>query len=308
MTTKRNSRSIDAVIAAALREDLPNGDITSESILPRRLMARAVLLAKQDGVLAGIDIAARVFRAVCRPVSFNRLFKDGQAFESGDILAEIEGNAIGLLKAERTALNFVQRLSGIATATRRFVDLLDGTRTKILDTRKTTPGLRKLEKYAVTMGGGVNHRLSLSDMVLIKDNHLMLAPGITPAVRAARRRAGRRMKIEVEVTNFDQAREAVEAGADMIMLDNMTPAAMKKIVAWVAGRVPLEASGNVDAVRLRKIAALGVDYVSIGRLTHSVSAVDLSLEFLGPLGSDHPRLPIDTLPEKYRNKIGHGRR
>jgi nicotinate-nucleotide pyrophosphorylase (carboxylating) len=286
--------ALDDLIEAALREDAPSGDVTSESLFPPKLQCRAILLAKQDGVLAGLEIAARVFHLVNPRISFNRLARDGDAFRAGEVLAEIEGPAVALLKAERTALNFVQRLSGVATATRRYVDAVAGTKTKILDTRKTTPGLRVLEKYAVRVGGGVNHRLGLSDMVLIKDNHLKLAPGVAAAVAAARRRVGRRLKIEVEAADFAQARQAVDGGADMIMLDNMSLPAMRRIVAWVGGRVPIEVSGGVDLAKLKKIAALGVDFVSIGRLTHSVAAVDLSLEFLGLLDGDIPRIRLKT--------------
>ncbi len=291
---------LEVLIKAALQEDAPGGDVTSESLFPPKLQCRAILLAKQDGVLAGLDVAARVFRMVNSRTSFNRLARDGDAFRAGDILAEIEGLAMALLKAERTALNFVQRLSGIATATRRYADAVAGTKTKILDTRKTTPGLRVLEKYAVRMGGGVNHRMGLSDMVLIKDNHLLLAPGVAAAVSAARRRFGRRMKIEVEATNFAQAREALESGADRIMLDNMTIPAMKRIVDWVGGRIPIEVSGGVDLVKLKKIAALGVDFVSIGRLTHSPGAVDMSLEFLGVLDGTVPRIPLHDRRRRVR--------
>ncbi|MCX6560115.1 MAG: carboxylating nicotinate-nucleotide diphosphorylase [Candidatus Aminicenantes bacterium] len=297
----------DRVITAALREDAPKGDITSQSLLPPGLLARAVLMAKQDGVLAGLEVAARVFRRVDPRVSFNRLLKDGDRFRPGDILAEVEGKAAGLLLAERTALNFLQRLSGIATVTRRYADVLAGTKTRLLDTRKTTPGLRVLEKQAVAAGGGVNHRMGLSDMVLIKDNHLLLVPGIADAVARARRKVGRGMKIEVEVTSFAQAREAVEAGADRIMLDNVSIAAMRKITAWVAGRVPIEVSGNVDLKRLPAIAALGVAFVSIGRLTHSAAAADISLELIGPLGRDEPRVPLDGLERRLREKVDHGR-
>jgi nicotinate-nucleotide pyrophosphorylase (carboxylating) len=286
---------IDRLIAAALKEDMPRGDVTSSVLIPKNSQSRAVIMAKQAGVLAGIDIAGRVFRKLDPWTSFNRHFRDGQAFRDGDILAEVEGRSIVLLKGERTALNFLQRLSGIATATRAFVDAVAGTRARILDTRKTTPGLRNLEKYAVAMGGGVNHRRSLSDMVLIKDNHLALAGGVGEAVRRARKKLGRRFKIEVEATSFAEVRQAVEAGADMIMLDNISPARMRKIVSWVAGRVPLEASGRVDLKSVRRVAATGVDFISVGRLTHSPAAVDLSLEFLGPLGSS-------------RNRVGFGPR
>jgi nicotinate-nucleotide pyrophosphorylase (carboxylating) len=292
--------ALDALIKAALLEDAPRGDVTSESLFPPKLQCRAVLLAKQDGVLAGLEVAARVFHLVDPWTSFNRLAKDGDAFRAGDILAEIEGSAVALLKAERTALNFIQHLSGVATATRRYVDAVAGTKTKILDTRKTTPGLRSLEKYAVRMGGGFNHRSSLSEMVLIKDNHLKLAAGIAAAIAASRRRVGRRLEIEVEATNFGQVREALESGADRIMLDNMAIPAMKRAVDWVDGRIPIEVSGGVDLAKLRKIAALGVDFVSIGRLTHSTAAVDLSLEFLGPLGGNVPRIPLKNAPVRAR--------
>ncbi|MDD8027028.1 MAG: carboxylating nicotinate-nucleotide diphosphorylase [Acidobacteriota bacterium] len=304
---KSVSAAIDRVVAAALREDAPAGDVTTASLVPPGLLARAVLMAKQDGVLAGLEAAARTFRKTDPRVSFNRHFKDGDRFRPGDILAEIEGRAAGLLLAERTALNLLQRLSGIATLTRLYADALAGTKMRLLDTRKTTPGLRVLEKYAVAAGGGVNHRMGLSDMVLIKDNHLLLVPGIGEAVARARRRVGRRLRIEVEVTGFEQAREAVEAGADMIMLDNMRPAAMRRIVAWVAGRVPIEISGNIDLKRLPGLAALGADFVSVGRLTHSAPAADISLEFLGPLGHDRPRLPLDESSAKRKTKAGHVR-
>jgi nicotinate-nucleotide pyrophosphorylase (carboxylating) len=286
------SPEIDRLIAAALKEDMPHGDITSEALIPKTSKSRAVFMAKKPGVLAGIDVACRVFRKLDSWTSFNRLFKDGQAFRAGDILAEVEGRSLVLLKAERTALNFLQRLSGIATATRAFVEAVAGTKARILDTRKTTPGLRILEKYAVRMGGGENHRLNLSDMVLIKDNHLALCGSVGEAVRKARARGGPGFKVEVEVTSFSQAREAVEAGADMIMLDNLPLRRMREIVAWVAGRVPVEASGRVTLKTVRDIAETGVDFISVGTLTHSVAAVDISLEFLGSLGSDRDRFEI----------------
>jgi len=280
---------VDRLIAAALREDMPRGDVTSDALVGRKSLSRAVFLAKEGGVLAGIDIAARVFHRLDARTSFNRLFRDGQAFRKGDVLAEVEGRSLVLLKGERTALNFLQRLSGVATATRAYVEAVAGTKARILDTRKTTPSLRTLEKYAVKMGGGTNHRRSLSDMVLIKDNHLALAGSAGEAVRRARAKYGRRFKIEIEVTSLVQARQAVEAGADMILLDNMSPVAMRRVVAWVAGRVPCEASGKVDLASVRRAAAAGVDFISVGRLTHSVRAVDISLEFLGPLGRGRNR-------------------
>jgi nicotinate-nucleotide pyrophosphorylase (carboxylating) len=270
---------IDTLIDAALREDLPAGDITSESVVPPDSRSRAVFLAKEKGVLAGLEVARRVFERVDPEVRFRAFRREGSAFAAGDILAEVRGRSVSLLKGERTALNFLQRLSGIATKTRRFVDAVAGTGTKILDTRKTTPLLRRMEKYAVKMGGGENHRFSLSDMILIKDNHLALVGNIGEAVRRARAGAKRGMRIEVEVGSFAAAREAVAAGATMIMLDNMSPARMRPIVRWLKGKVPVEVSGRVGLARVRRIAEMGVDYVSVGGLTHSVVSVDISLEF-----------------------------
>jgi nicotinate-nucleotide pyrophosphorylase (carboxylating) len=278
-----SSREIDGLIARALREDMPAGDITSECVVPARTLARALLMAKQPGVLAGIEIAERVFRKLDRAVSFNRLRADGEAFAAGDILAEIEGRAVTILAGERTALNFVQRLSGIATMARRFVDEVAGTGTTILDTRKTTPGLRALEKYAVRAGGASNHRSSLSSMALVKDNHLMMEPDIAAAVGRIRRKAGRKVLVEVEVTSFAQARRALAAGADWIMLDNMAPPEMRRIVRWIDGRAKVEASGNIDLDNVREVARTGVDYISSGKMTHSFASIDISLEFLGPL-------------------------
>ncbi len=274
------TRDIEALIEAALREDMPEGDITSESIIPAAASSRAIFLAKEPGVAAGIDIAGLVFRKIDPRVKFSKGLEDGQSFKKGDVLAEVEGRSVSLLKGERTALNFLQRLSGIATTTRHYVQAVKGTRARILDTRKTTPGLRLLEKYAVRMGGGRNHRSSLSDMVLIKDNHLMLVSGITQAVVQARASVKPGVQVEVEVTNFRQAREAVEVGADKIMLDNMSGLRMKTIIDWVQGRATIEASGGVTLANVRRIALLGVDEISVGSLTHSYHSVDISLEFL----------------------------
>jgi nicotinate-nucleotide pyrophosphorylase (carboxylating) len=271
---------IDPIIRAALLEDLPAGDITSESLIPPGFSSTAVFLSKEPGVLAGIEVARRVFLKIDPRVRFRKFFEDGAAFGPGDVLAEVRGASRSLLKGERTALNFLQRMSGIATKTRRFVEAA-GPGTGILDTRKTTPTLRRLEKYAVKMGGGRNHRFSLSDMVLIKDNHLRLVGSITEAVRRARAGAGPRLKIEVEVTNPAEAREAVAAGADMIMLDNMPLAQMRQVVGELRGRVPVEVSGKVRLDRVRRIAGLGVDFISVGGLTHSYDSIDISLEFQG---------------------------
>lgn len=269
---------IDALIDLALKEDLPEGDITSESIIPLTSESRAVLVAKEKGILAGIRVAARVFERIDPAVFFQVLKKDGSPVDVGNLLAELSGSSISLLKGERTALNFVQRLSGIATQTAQFVKLLEGSGTKVLDTRKTTPGLRMLEKYAVKQGGGENHRMSLSDMVLIKDNHLRLVSSIAEAVGRARKKIKPGIKIEVETTNLQQVKEAVESGADMIMLDNMSITEIKECVTWVRGRVPLEVSGKVDHRLAGEYSALGVDYVSIGSLTHSFRSLDISME------------------------------
>jgi len=271
--------ALDEIIEAALKEDMPEGDLTSESVIPADSVSEAVFVAKEAGVLAGMDVAARVFEKLDPKTRFEKLFNDGRAFKPQDILARVKGNSISLLKGERTSLNFLQRMSGIATRTRRFVRAVSGTGTRILDTRKTTPTLRFLEKYAVKMGGGENHRSSLSDMVLLKDNHLRLVGSITDAVRMAREKIKPGTKIEVEVTNFAEAKEAVEAGASMIMLDNMSLKKMKQVLGWVKGKVPVEVSGKVTLSRARRIASLGVDFISVGSLTHSFASVDISLEF-----------------------------
>ena len=270
---------IDAIIEAALKEDMPDGDITSESLVPPESISRAIFLAKEDGILAGIDVAARVFWKIDPHVLFQKDTEDGNAIKKGNTLAHIEGPSLSLLKCERTALNFLQRMSGIATMTQEYVKGLEGSKTQILDTRKTTPSLRALEKYAVKMGGGINHRLSLSDMVLIKDNHLKIVGNIPEAVKRARIRVGRDIKIEVETTSLEEVKEAIQAGADMIMLDNMSPGKMREVVEWVNGRVPLEASGNVTLSTLKEIAASGVNYISVGGLTHSYRSLDISMEF-----------------------------
>jgi nicotinate-nucleotide pyrophosphorylase (carboxylating) len=274
------TNEFDAIIDAALREDMPEGDITSEGIIPADARSEAIFLAKEDGVLAGLAIARRVFEKIDSAVEFTEKIQDGSAFRRSDILACVEGPTLALLKGERTALNFLQRLSGIATVTRGFVDAVAGTKARILDTRKTTPGLRLLEKYAVKAGGGTNHRLSLSDMVLIKDNHLRYVGSVTEAVRRARAAIRPGVRIEVEAADLSQVRDALAAGADMIMLDNMTLDMMREAVTLADGRVPLEASGNMSLDRVRAVAETGVDFISVGALTHSARAVDISLEFL----------------------------
>ena len=273
------NKELNGVIRAALKEDMPEGDITSEAVVPPDSLSKAVILAKESGVLAGLDVARRVFEKIDSRINFRKIVEDGREFKAGDVLARLEGPSVSLLKGERTALNFLQRMSGIASLTRKYVRAVKGEKTRILDTRKTTPGLRALEKYAVKMGGGLNHRFSLSDMVLLKDNHLAIVGGIREALYRARKKTGPRVKIEVEVKDFEEAREAVDSGASMIMLDNMTLPAMKRVVRWLKGRVPVEVSGKITLGRVADISALGVDFISVGRLTHSFKSVDISLEF-----------------------------
>ncbi|MCJ7586973.1 MAG: carboxylating nicotinate-nucleotide diphosphorylase [Candidatus Aminicenantes bacterium] len=269
----------DLLIDLAIREDLPGGDPTSESIVAEGSVSKGVFLAKEDGVLAGIDVAGRVFERIDASIRFEKAKNDGESFAFGDVLATVNGPSLWLLKAERTSLNFLQRLSGIATYTRAFVEAVRGTKTRILDTRKTTPGWRALEKYAVRMGGGVNHRMSLSDMVLVKDNHLALAGSVGEALNRIRGRVPAGMAVEVEVRSLEQAREALAGGATMLMLDNMAPEEMREVVDWIAGRVPVEASGRMGLEGVRTVARLGVDYISVGALTHSFRSLDISLEF-----------------------------
>jgi nicotinate-nucleotide pyrophosphorylase (carboxylating) len=271
---------IDRLIEAALKEDMPGGDITSDNIIPASSISRALILAKEEGILAGIYVAEKVFNKIDPTVFFEVHRKDGQKIYKNDKLASLKGPSRSLLMGERTALNFLQRMSGIATITNKYVKALEGRNTKVLDTRKTTPGLRNIEKYAVRMGGGANHRLNLSDMVMIKDNHLKIVGSISEAVKLARKRVKSGIKVEVETTSLDEVKEALEAKADIVMLDNMTWKKMKEATDWINGRVQVEVSGNVDERKIGKIAELGVDFVSIGALTHSYRSLDISMEFL----------------------------
>ncbi len=274
------NQEIDPIIDRALEEDMPGGDITSENVIPPDSNSTAVFLAKGDGVLAGMPVVRRVFQKIDASIRFTEWKHDGAFIKNGTKLAKLEGNSIALLKGERTALNFLQRMSGIASETRKYVKVLAGTGTKILDTRKTTPGLRILEKYAVKIGGGENHRFSLSDMVMLKDNHLTIVGSIYRAVKKAREAVQDHIKIEVETASLEEVKEALESGADMIMLDNMTMELMEEVVKWVNGRVLLEASGNVNLKKLKTLADLGVDYISVGGLTHSFKSLDISMDFL----------------------------
>ena len=274
---------LNTLIDLALEEDIGGGDITSESLIPADLRAKTTLLAKGDGVLAGIDLAKLVFIKVDPELKFKVLLKDGTVLHSGDIIATVTGNARSLLKAERVALNFLQKLSGIATQTAEYVALIGDLPVEILDTRKTTPGMRLLEKYAVSMGGGRNHRFNLSDGMLIKDNHLatLRAHGMTlkEIVAKAKECAPAGIKVEVEVTNLKEVREAVAAKADIIMFDNMSPAKMCAAVKLVPSGIMTEASGNINFQTVRDVAETGVNFISIGALTHSPKALDISLEF-----------------------------
>ena len=274
---------LNTLIDLALEEDIGGGDITSESLIPADLRAKTTLLAKGDGVLAGIDLAKLVFIKVDPELKFKVLLKDGTVLHSGDIIATVTGNARSLLKAERVALNFLQKLSGIATQTAEYVALIGDLPVEILDTRKTTPGMRLLEKYAVSMGGGRNHRFNLSDGMLIKDNHLatLRAHGMTlkEIVTKAKQSAPAGIKVEVEVTNLKEVREAVAADADIIMFDNMSPAKMRAAVKLVPAKILTEASGNINFRTVRAVAETGVNFISIGALTHSSKALDISLEF-----------------------------
>lgn len=268
------------IIRRALEEDIGPGDVTSQWTLPAELELEGKLLVKADGVAAGLAVAAAVFRMVDERVRFTPLCQDGERVQAGGVLAVVQGPARAILGAERTALNFLQRMSGIATATRRYVDAVAGTRAVILDTRKTAPGLRVLDKWAVRLGGGQNHRFGLFDMVLIKDNHIAAAGGIAQAVARVRAHNQAGLPVEVEVKSLAELEEAlaIQPPLDRIMLDNMDLETMRRAVEMTAGRVPLEASGGVSLERVRAIAETGVDYISVGALTHSVTALDISLE------------------------------
>ena len=266
-------------IRAALLEDLaPNGDITTASGVPQGTVARGRIVARAAGRIAGLDLVRMTFALIDPSLRVLFAARDGADVEPGATLVTLEGDARAILEGERVALNFLGHLSGIATATRRCAAAASGTRAKICCTRKTTPGLRALQKYAVRVGGGSNHRFGLSDAVLIKDNHIAVAGGITPAVARAKKRAGHMVKIEVEIDGLSQLDEALAAGADVIMLDNMSLADMKTAVAKVGGRAVLEASGGVTEARVAEIAATGVDLISIGWITHSAPNLDVALD------------------------------
>ena len=273
---------IDSIIDLALAEDRVSEDITSGALIPPELHGQASILAKAQGVLAGGEVAKRVFLRVDPSLEAKLLIEDGTRLKPGDIIATVSGRVISILRAERVALNFLQRLSGIASQTAQYVAEIEGLDVDIADTRKTTPGLRLLEKYAVRVGGGRNHRLNLADGILIKDNHLaaLRAQGMTlkDIITRAKQNAPEGMKVEVEVGTVEEAQEAVEAGADIIMLDNMSTDDMRRVVDIIPSGVEIEASGGITLDNVRAVAETGVDFISVGALTHSVKALDISLE------------------------------
>ena len=268
---------VDDVIKRAISEDINYIDVATDYLLDENEKSKAKFIAKADGVLCGIEVAMRVFSLLDEEFTYTLYQKDGENVKKGDVIAEIEGRTIYLLKGERTALNLLQHMSGIATLTNECVKQIEGTEATIADTRKTLPGLRSLQKYAVTCGGGKNHRYNLSDCAMLKDNHIDAKGGITPAVKALREKIGHTVKIEVETRTLEEVKEALSAGADIIMLDNMDNDTMAEAVKIVDKKALLEASGNLTPERLRSVALLGVDILSIGALTHSVTAFDISM-------------------------------
>lgn len=284
-----SQREIDEAVARAISEDVGNGDVTTDALVPRELQGRGAIVAKADGVLAGMDAAETVFHSIDSSIDFHRTLHDGDRLAAGSsagteggVIAEVSGSLASILMAERTALNFLQHLSGIATATNLYVQAVADYQVEVLDTRKTVPGLRGLEKYAVHLGGGRNHRRNLSDGILIKDNHIaagrLAGLDINGVVRRVRRSASPTLKIEIEVEDLDQVREAIDAEADILMLDNMTPELMAEAVKIIDGRALTEASGKITISNIRDAAATGVDMISIGAITHSAPALDMSLD------------------------------
>lgn len=275
-----NKKEIERIIITALKEDIGPGDITTNLLITKKQKAKAFFIAKEDGIIAGLNVAKMVFQKLDRTVSWKSFIKEGEHIITGTRLAEVKGSLRALLTGERTALNILQRMSGIATAAYNFVNVVKDTNAKILDTRKTAPGFRLLDKYAVKLGGGTNHRIGLFDMVLIKDNHIKAAGNITSAINKIRKGLTKKIKIEVETRNLEEVREALKCKAEIIMLDNMTVAMMKEAVKIIDGKAKVEASGNVNLQSLRAIAETGVDYISVGALTHSVKALDICMKIM----------------------------
>ncbi len=273
--TEINLNDVEHLIDLAFNEDIKNGDITTENLIADDIKVNAFMKAKANGVLAGLSVAERVFKKLDKNIVWNPKFKDGAKIKSGDILIEFSGSYRAILTGERTALNFLQRMSGVATKTNQFVKAIEGTETQILDTRKTLPTYRMLDKYSVKMGGGTNHRIGLFDMVMIKDNHIKVAGGITNAVNKIKENVDSKIKIEVETSNMQEVEEALNNKVDIIMLDNMSNSQMQEAVEFIDGRAFVEASGNVNLERVKSIAETGVDFISVGVLTHSAIALDI---------------------------------
>ncbi|MBW1682391.1 MAG: carboxylating nicotinate-nucleotide diphosphorylase [Deltaproteobacteria bacterium] len=269
-------KKVDAIIRRTLQEDIGPGDVTTDSIVPDDLRFIGQLIAKERGIVAGILVMKRVFELLDPEINFQIIVKDASWVQWGDIIAKVEGNGRALLRGERVALNFLQRMSGIATLTHQFVEAVRHTSAKILDTRKTVPGLRLLDKWAVRLGGGMNHRFGLYDMVLIKENHIAAAGSITKAVNKVKQKIKDSLPIEVETKNLEEVKEAIALPIQRILLDNMDVLTLQKAVEMVCGKIPLEASGNISIENVVEVAETGVDYISVGKLTHSVKAVDFS--------------------------------
>ena len=275
---KLNQFYVDNLIKEAISEDINYIDVSADYLIPEDQRNDSYFVAKADGVLCGLDIAMRVFTLLDDTFTYTVHKNDGDEVKAGDLIVEFNGKTACLLKGERTALNIIQHMSGIATATNKAVKLCEGTNAQVTDTRKTLPGLRALQKYAVVCGGGKNHRYNLSDGAMLKDNHIDAGGGITNAVKILRSKLGHMVKIEVETRNFDEVKEAVSAGADIIMLDNMTNAQMEECVKFIDGRAKTEASGNITLENIAEVAKTGVDIISLGALTHSVKAFDISMK------------------------------
>jgi nicotinate-nucleotide pyrophosphorylase (carboxylating) len=275
-----NRQAVEEIIQRALAEDVGSGDFSSNAVVSQETPGRAVILAKEEGILAGLPVAEWTFRKLDGNLESRPRKCDGDRIRPQEVVAELRGRLLAILSGERVALNFLQRLSGIATATARFVEAVNGWPVKVLDTRKTAPGLRILDKYAVRMGGGWNHRYGLYDAVLLKDNHIQVSGSVGEAVRRARLVVSPMARIEVEVRNLVEVREALEAGAHILLLDNMSVSEMKQAVELINGRAMVEASGGVTLDRVREVASTGVDFISVGAITHSAKALDLSLEVL----------------------------
>lgn len=271
---------IDKIVEKALLEDIGTGDITTEFIIPSNIKAKGIIKTSEEGVVAGLDIAHLIFKKLDSEIIFQEKIKDGAKVARGKVLAEISGSARTILKGERVALNFLQRMSGIATITSKFCQEVKDFPVRIVDTRKTTPGLRVLEKYAVLMGGGYNHRFGLYDAVLIKDNHIVVAGGIKSAINSVRKQISHMIKIEVEVENLSQLQKALEMEVDIVMLDNMELETMKEAVKMAKGKSIIEVSGGITLGKVREIAQTGVDLISVGSLTHSVKSLDIGMEIL----------------------------